>query len=103
MICLPARGGRRCGRCDQDGIGKGGLADEVVPCFHRELAGDQRRAAAVAILDNLHEITPLAGVEAVGAEVVKHEQIDFSQGTKLACEAAVAMGTSCSNTRGTRA
>ena len=32
----------------EDGIGEGGLADEVVPGFDGELAGDQRRASGHA-------------------------------------------------------
>src|SRR5271168_5226099 len=38
----------------EDGVGKGGLADDLMPSPHRELAGDQRRTAAIAILDDLH-------------------------------------------------
>jgi hypothetical protein len=40
-------------------VGEGGFVDEVVPSFDRELAGDQRRAAAVAMIHDLHEIAPL--------------------------------------------
>src|SRR5262249_57058870 len=55
----------------EDGVGEGGFANEVVPGFDGELTGDQRRAAGVALLDDLHEVAPLAGVEAVGTEVVE--------------------------------
>jgi hypothetical protein len=61
----------------EDGVGEGWLTDEVVPGFDRELTGHQRRAAAVTILDDLHEIAPLAGVEAVGTEVIEYEQLTF--------------------------
>src|SRR5262249_61499231 len=63
----------------ENGIGKGGLADEVVPGFDGELAGEERGAASMAFLDDLHEIAPLTGGEAVWTEVVQNEQIDSGQ------------------------
>jgi hypothetical protein len=36
----------------EDGVGEGGLADHVVPFVDGELAGDQRRAAAITLLDD---------------------------------------------------
>ena len=75
----------------EDGIGEGWLADEVVPGFDGELTGDQRRGAAMAILDDLHEIASLAGVEAVGTEIVQNEQIDLGQRAEEASEAAIPM------------
>ena len=58
----------------------------------RELAGDQRRAAAVAVLDDLHQIAPLAGGEPVGPPVVEDQQIDLDQRAEQPREAAVAVG-----------
>src|SRR5262249_56857461 len=75
----------------EDGIGESGLADEIVPGFDGELAGDQRRRATMPILDDLHKIAPLAGVEAVRTEVVQNEQIDPGQHAQEACEAAISM------------
>ena len=42
-------------------IAESWLTDDLVPSGHGELAGDQRGGAAMAILDDLHEIAPLAG------------------------------------------
>ena len=58
----------------------------------RELAGDQRRAAAVAILDDLHQIAPLVGGEPIGSPVVEDQQIDLDQRAEQPREAAVAVG-----------
>ena len=44
----------------EDGIGKRGLVDDVVPGRDRELAGDQDRASLVAVLDDFHEVAALA-------------------------------------------
>ena len=57
----------------EDSIGEGGIADEIVPGFDGELAGYQRRRAAMPILDDLHEIVALGGVETVGTEVVEDQ------------------------------
>src|SRR5262249_53200980 len=48
--------------------------------------------ATMPILDDLHKIAPLAGVEAVRTEVVQNEQIDPGQHAQEACEAAISMG-----------
>lgn len=47
----------------EDSIGQGRVADQVVPAIDRNLAGDQRRAAAVAVLDDLEEIVALLRTE----------------------------------------
>ena len=55
----------------EDGIGQGWIADQVVPAIDRNLAGDQRRAAAVAVLDNLEEIPALLRTERFEAPVAR--------------------------------
>src|SRR4249920_251367 len=68
------------------------IADDLMPSLHRELAGDQRRTAAIAILDDLHQIPPLVGGEPVWAPVVEQQQIDPGEHAEQPCEAAVALG-----------
>jgi len=41
-----------------------------------ELAGDQQGAAAMTILDDLHQIAALAGGEAIRSPIVEDEEID---------------------------
>ena len=41
-----------------DGVGQGRLAQVIVPLAGRQLARDDRRAAAVAVFENLEEIAP---------------------------------------------
>ena len=45
----------------EDGIGKGRLANQVMPAIDWDLAGDQGGAAAVAVFDNLEDIMTLLG------------------------------------------
>jgi hypothetical protein len=46
-----------------DGVGQRGLADVVVPLGGRQLAGDDRRPQAVAILEDLEDVAPLLVLE----------------------------------------
>jgi hypothetical protein len=47
----------------EDGIGIGGIADQLVPFVDGDLAGDDRRSAAVAFFENLEEVVTRGGVE----------------------------------------
>jgi hypothetical protein len=40
----------------QDGVGIGGVTDDTVPCGYGELAGDDRRTTAVAVLEDFQQI-----------------------------------------------
>ena len=40
----------------EDGVPDGGVADDVVPVVDRDLAGEQRAAAGVAIVKDLEEV-----------------------------------------------
>ena len=76
----------------EDGIGEGRLADDVVPGIDGKLAGDQRGAGAVSVLDDLHEVAALAGGEPVGSPVVEDQQVRPDQAPEQSREVAVAMG-----------
>ncbi len=55
----------------EDGVGEGGVADDVVPSVDGDLAGDHGGAAAVAFLDDLEEIAALLGPERLETPVVE--------------------------------
>jgi len=42
----------------QDGVAEGWVADNVVPMFNRDLAGNEGGGAAVAIIEDLQEVAP---------------------------------------------
>jgi hypothetical protein len=73
----------------RDRVAEGGLADNFMSGCHGELAGDEDGAAAVAILDDLHEIAPLAGPEAIWSPIVEDEEIDPDKHPKQPREAAI--------------
>ena len=45
----------------EDGVGDGGIADDLVPVLDRQLAGHDGGAAAVPILHDLQEVAALLG------------------------------------------
>ena len=47
-----------------------------VPAIDRHLAGDDRRPALVAVLDDLEEVAPLIVGERFGSPIVEDEQVD---------------------------
>jgi len=53
-----------------DGVGDGGLADELVPRLHGHLAGDQRRTALGAVLGDLEQVVALGAGKGGEAPVV---------------------------------
>jgi hypothetical protein len=53
----------------EDGVGIGRVADEGMPFIDGDLAGKDRRAAAITFLEDFVEITPGAGVERFEAPI----------------------------------
>src|SRR5258708_11874211 len=47
----------------QDGVAEGGVADNVVPMFDWDLAGDNGRGATVAIIKDLQQVAPFGRIE----------------------------------------
>ena len=47
----------------QDSVAEGGVADNVVPMFDGDLAGDDGRGATVAIVKDLQKVAPFGRIE----------------------------------------
>ena len=60
----------------ENGVGIGRVADHGMPFVDRDLAGEDGRAAAVAILEDLVEVTTGAGVERFEAPIVEDKELD---------------------------
>jgi hypothetical protein len=60
----------------EDGVGDGGVGDDLVPVLDRYLAGDDGRSALVAIVDDFEEIATLLAGERGEAPIVEDEQVD---------------------------
>ena len=64
----------------QDGVGEGWLADDIMPARYGELAGDEDRAAAMAILHHLQQVALLLGGHRGKSPVVEDQELDAGQG-----------------------
>ena len=63
----------------EDGVGDGGIADDLVPALDRHLAGENDRAGVVAILDDLQEVAALLGRERLWSPIVEDAEIDAGE------------------------
>ena len=68
----------------EDGVGVGGVADDVVPGGHGKLGGDDRRSTPVAFFEDFEQVVAGAGVERLEAEVVEDEEIGATEGFQKA-------------------
>jgi hypothetical protein len=76
----------------EDGIGVGGIADQVMPTLDGRLAGDDGQAAAVSLLDDFEQILARLGVERLQPPIVEDKQFDARQCFHQPGMAAVATG-----------
>ena len=59
----------------EDGVAEGGIANNVVPVLDGELAGDESRATAVTVFEDIEEVTALGVVQGRHAEVVERNEL----------------------------
>jgi hypothetical protein len=76
----------------EDGVGVSGIADQLVPLIDGDLAGDDGRAAAVALLEDFEEVMASGGVERLETPIVEDEQLDAAEGSHDAGVTAIAAG-----------
>ena len=75
-----------------DGVGQGGVGEVVVPLGGRELAGDDGRAGAVAILEDLEQVAALRVLDGGEAPVVDDEDVEAGELAEEADAGAVGAG-----------
>lgn len=73
----------------ENGVGDGGVCDQVMPSGHRDLGGDQGGFAALAFLDDFEQMEALLVGEAVSSEVIEDEQLRAGEFVDEAWEAAI--------------
>ena len=87
----------------EDGIGIVRVADKGVPFVDRDLAGEDGRAAAVALFEDLVEVATASAVEGFEAPIVEDEELDAGKATQDAGIAASPRArASSANSLGTR-
>ena len=63
----------------QDGVGVGGVPNDLMPSRQGELGGDGRRSTAVSLLENFEQIMTGDGVEGLEAEIVENEKVGSAE------------------------
>ena len=76
----------------KDGIRDSWIADGVMPEFQRELTGQQRGAAILAVVEYFQEVTVLRLMEFLQAPVVDDQKAGFLQLAGQPRKAAVSVG-----------
>ncbi len=76
----------------EDGVTEGGIADDIVPVFDGQLAGDEGRATPVAVLEDLEKISALSVVEGHHAEVVESEELSTEQAVEQLGVGSICLG-----------
>src|SRR6266851_8391960 len=74
----------------EDRVGQGGIADHLMPAVDRHLAGDEQRAALVAVVDDLEQIATLLGIEPLGSPIVDDQQPNAFERSQHSRQAAFA-------------
>ena len=73
----------------EDGVGEGGVAEQLMPLGQGELAGDEGGARGVSVFE---EVAAVVGVERGESEVVEDEEVGFGEGGEELGVSAVAAG-----------
>ena len=74
----------------QDGVAEGWVADDVVPVFDGDLAGDDGRGATVAIIEDLEKVAPFRRIENRQPPIVEYQELNAAEGFEHAAIATVA-------------
>ena len=60
----------------ENGVGDGGVGDDLMPVIDRNLACDDGGATLMPVVDDLEEIAALVGGERSQSPVIKDEEFD---------------------------
>ena len=76
----------------EDGVGDGGVLDLAMPVGDGELGGDDRRAAAEAVVEDLEEIACPGGIDGGQGPVVDDDEVDAGEVAVEPGDGALAVG-----------
>jgi len=71
-------------------VGQGGVSNDLVPAADRDLAGDQQRAAVVAVVNDLEQIATLLGIERLRPPIIDDQEPDAFECGEQPRQAALA-------------
>ena len=78
----------------QYGVAERGIGDNIVPLRDGDLAGDQKRALVVTIVDDFQEVSTLFGGQGLGSPIIDDDEGGSLDGHHQASEPALAAGLS---------
>jgi hypothetical protein len=78
----------------QDGIGEGGISNDIVPVLEGELAGDEGGSSFGAVFDDLQEIAALGLVQGSQAVIVDGQEVGFLEAVHELGRGAISPGHS---------
>lgn len=76
----------------ENGVGECGVTDDGMPVLKRQLAGDERSAPSISVLENFQQVPPLGVGERGEAEIIEYEELG-------ACEFVEQLGIGTVRTR----
>ena len=74
----------------QDCVAEGGIADDLMPVFHGDLACDDNRCATMAIIEDLEEVAPFGRIENRQSPIIEDEELNVSERFEKTAITAVA-------------
>ena len=78
----------------ENGVSEGWICDDVIPAFNCELTCDDSCLASIAIIDDFHEITPLACCHLLWPPVIQDQDICPHDLSEQALETSICPGDS---------
>jgi hypothetical protein len=76
----------------EDGVGVGGIADDLVPFVDGDLAGDDGRSSTITFFEDFEEVMTSGGIERLETPIVEDEQLHTAERPQDASIAAVVAG-----------
>ena len=73
----------------KDCVGKGRIADVLVPMLDGQLASEERGARADAIIEQFEQIGALARTDGRNREIINNHEVHLGDGSQALAEAAV--------------
>jgi hypothetical protein len=73
----------------EDGVSVGWVTDHLMPPGHRKLAGNERRAMPVSVLEDFQQVVASIAVERFEAPVIEDEQVNAGKAFHACGDAAI--------------
>jgi len=76
----------------EDRVGERGVAEILMPVLDRQLAGDDGRLAAAAVVEHFEQVAALGLADGRHSPIVEDQDVELGELREALAEAAVAVG-----------